>query len=128
MHSRGFFMAAKKLTLVASDPPGTLAPPRQLGEHGLALWRSVTAEYGIEDAGGIELLSQACQAVDMAERCRAEIDRDGPVLRLKGGALKDHPALKHELGYRAFVTRCIARFGLDVEAVKPIGRPSGYGS
>lgn len=118
-------MAPKKLELIRSDPPLTPAPPRPLGEHGTALWRSVTGEYGIEDAGGIELLAQACAALDMAEACRAEIDRDGPVLRLKGGALKDHPALKHELANRAFVTRCIARLGLDVEAIKPVGRPPG---
>ncbi len=115
-----------KLSVIQS--PGSVPkPPRPLGKHGQALWQSVNGEYNISDAGGIELLAQACAALDMAESCRAEIDRDGPVLRLKGGALKDHPALKHELANRAFVTRCIARLGLDVEAVGRIGRPSGGG-
>ena len=26
----------------------------------MALWKSVTSEYGIEDCGGIEMLAQAC--------------------------------------------------------------------
>lgn len=102
------------------------SPPRPLGTHGQALWERIQNEFAIEDAGGMELLAQACAALDRAESCRAEIDRDGPVITGKGG-LRDHPLLKHELGNRAFVTRAIARLGLDVEAVKPIGRPPGGG-
>jgi hypothetical protein len=37
--------------------------------------------------------------------------------------MREHPAMKHELANRAFVVRTLARLGLDVEAVKPIGRP-----
>lgn len=114
-----------KLSVVQS--PGNLPkPPRPLGKHGQALWASVNGEYNISDAGGIELLAQACAALDMAEDLRTQIAKDGPIIRTKGG-LKDHPALKHELANRAFVTRCIARLGLDVEAVGRIGRPSGGG-
>ena len=35
---------------------------RPLGKHGSALWQAVTTEYGIEDAGGVEMLTLACQA------------------------------------------------------------------
>ena len=69
---------------------------------------------------------QACQALDRAEACREKIDREGETMRLKAGLVKDHPLLKHELANRAFVTRCIGRLGLDVEAIKPVGRPAGY--
>jgi hypothetical protein len=49
-------------------PPSTAPkPPRKLGEHGARLWRSVTSEYPVEDIGGIELLAQACAALDRAE-------------------------------------------------------------
>jgi hypothetical protein len=113
------------LKLVENEP--TLgAPPRKLGKHGLALWRSITAEYGVDDAGGIEMLLQACQALDRSEACRDHIDRDGEVIRSKAG-LKDHPALKHEIANRSFVVRTLHRLGLDVEAVRPIGRPPGFG-
>lgn len=105
--------------------PTLSAPPRKLGKHGTALWRSILAEYGVEDAGGVEMLLQACTALDRAEFCREQIDRDGEVLRTKTG-MKDHPAMKHELANRSFVVRTLQRLGLDVEAIKPVGRPPGY--
>ena len=114
---------AAKLSLVKPAPPST--PPRQLGKQGLALWRSVTAEYAIEDAGGVEMLCQACQALDRAEECAAAIARDGVSLRLKAGLSRDNPLLKSELACRAFVVRTLARLGLDVEPVRGVGRPPG---
>ena len=110
-----------KLHIVAPSAGG---PPRKLGPSGTALWRSVTAAYGIEDAGGIEMLAQACQALDRAEALRAAIDRDGEIVRTKAGP-KDHPGLKHELANRSFVVRTLQRLGLDVEAIRPVGRPTG---
>jgi hypothetical protein len=109
------------LTLVgtADDPA---APPRNLGRHGLNLWRTILSEYEIDDAGGREMLAQACVALDRAEECAAEIERDGITIRTKNGP-KDHPALRHELGNRGFVVRTLSRLGLAVEAIKPVGRP-----
>ena len=80
-------------------------------------------EYAIEDAGGIEMLAQACQALDRAEALREEIDqrwRGDPGARY----VRDHPALKHELACRSFVVRTLSRLGLNVEPVRPsAGRP-----
>jgi hypothetical protein len=117
---------AKPLKLVPPAATGT-APPRKLGEHGSALWSRVMAEYQIADAGGVELLAQACAALDRAEALRARIDADGEIIDSPSGP-KAHPGLKDELGNRAFVTRCIARLGLDVEPVQRVGRPglTGY--
>jgi hypothetical protein len=112
---------AAKLSVVAAQAAGT-KPARSLGKHGAALWRAVVSEYGIEDAGGIEMLTAACQQLDRAESLREQIDRDGDVIRSKAG-LREHPGLKHELAARSFVVRTLARLGLDVEAVKPVGRP-----
>jgi hypothetical protein len=78
---------------------------------------------GPGDAGGIEMLAQACQALDRAEALREEIDQDGAVIRVRG-TIRDHPALKHELANRAFVVRTLARLGLNFEPVRPsVGRP-----
>jgi hypothetical protein len=48
------------LTLAASSPeprePANV-PPRPLGEHGAALWKSVTTAYDIADEGGREILA-----------------------------------------------------------------------
>jgi hypothetical protein len=102
-------------------------PPRKLGSHGGALWRSVMSEYDIVDSGGLVMLAQACIALDRAEQCRAQIERDGVVIRLKTGP-KDHPSLKHELANRAFVVRTLGRLGLDVEPLGRVGRPpQGFG-
>jgi P27 family predicted phage terminase small subunit len=116
---------AKKptLTVVPSTPIGT-QPPRKLGQHGLDLWRKIMAEYDISDAGGLEILCQICVALDRAEQAAEHINRDGPVILTKSG-LREHPAAKIELANRAFVTRNIQRLGLNIETVKPIGRPPG---
>ena len=110
-----------------SLPSATVSqPPRTLGDPGLSLWNRIMSEYRIEDCGGLEMLAQACQALDRAETLRSEIERDGEVLRLQG-TVRDHPALKHELANRAFVVRTLVRLGLNFEPVKPsVGRP-GYG-
>ena len=38
--------------------------------------------------------------------------------------ITDHPALKHELANRGFVSKTLVRLGLDVEPVRGIGRPA----
>src|SRR5260370_4116895 len=113
---------AKNPPLPAASPP----PPRSMGGHGQSLWNRVMAEYQIEDCGGLEMLAQACQALDRAETLRSEIERDGEVLRLQG-TVRDHPALKHELANRAFVVRTLVRLGLSFGPVSPSAGLSGYG-
>lgn len=108
---------------LVKNTPNSAIPPRKLGKHGMDLWRSVTGEYLIDDCGGIELLTGACQSLDRAESCRAQIDRDGEMLKTKTG-LKEHPLLKAELACRAFIARSIQRLGLEFEAVRASpGRP-----
>jgi hypothetical protein len=106
-------------------PPGLarISPPRPLGPDGTGLWNRVMAAYRIEDEGGIELLAQACAALDRAEALAAAIAEDGAVIRTQSGP-KSHPACKDELACRAFVTRTLERLGLNVEIVKSPGRPT----
>jgi hypothetical protein len=98
-------------------------PPRKLGKHGLSAWNSLQAEFHITDAGGIEVLAQACAAVDRAEALKARIDAEGETIATRGGGLKAHPALTHELAARSFVTRALSRLGLLDEPLQPLGRP-----
>lgn len=112
---------ATKLKLVTAEAAPT-NPPRKLGQHGMKLWGFVHGHYEIVDAGGVELLTLACQALDRAESCAAQIAKDGEVIRTKTG-LREHPLLKIELANRAFIARTLQRLGLDVEAIKPVGRP-----
>jgi hypothetical protein len=111
------------LALVGPTPTGS-APPSTLRVHGLTLWESVMSEYRIDDIGGLSILAQICAAADRAEELAAQIAIDGPAIMTKSG-LREHPLLKHEFGCRSFVTRKLQRLGLNVEALKPIGRPPG---
>ena len=104
-----------KLSLVASNPA-----PRKFGKHGAALWQTVQREYAISD---VELLVQACVALDRAELLAAQVERDGVTLRTKSG-IKSHPCMKDELAARSFVVRTLQRLGLNWENVKSVGRPS----
>src|SRR5712671_749911 len=104
------------LKLVSSDPTGA-SPVRKLGKPGANLWRSITAEYSIDDAGGVEVLTQICEAKDRLAEIAAQISGDGLMLRTKTG-VRDNPLLKAELGLRAFIARSLTRLGVNVEALQ----------
>jgi len=114
-------------TATASSPASTgTSSARKLGKHGQALWKSINDEYEIDDAGGIETLMQVCLMVDRVEGIAAQIRRDGLMIKTKS-AMREHPLLKVELGGRAFITRNLARLGINIEAVRSPGRPAGGG-
>jgi hypothetical protein len=118
-------MAKPPLNLVDANATSP-SPPRKLGQHGLELWRQVMTEYSIADRGGIELLCQACGALDRVEALAERISADGEVILVRG-VPKPHPALQAELAARSLVCWCLERLGLNLEAIKPIGRPPGPG-
>jgi hypothetical protein len=83
-------------------------------------------QYQIDDAGGIELLCQACQAADRVEALSEQINRDGEIVRARGGIPRSHPGLRDEIALRSFIVRTIERLGLNFEAVRAsVGRPPG---
>jgi hypothetical protein len=88
----------------------------------MALWRRVYAEYAIDDVGGVELLAQCCATADLVEALSARIAKDGEVIYVKG-IPRAHPALKEALSCRSFIVRTLHRLGLNVETIKPVGRP-----
>jgi hypothetical protein len=107
------------------DPASTtISPPRKLGAPGLSLWESIQSEYRIDDRGGMELLMQACEAADRVARLAERIDADGEIVEGRNGP-RAHPALREELAGRQFICRTLERLGLNLEAVRPVGRPSG---
>ena len=112
------------LKIIGGSTSTVTPPPRKLGKHGMTLWQTIMTEYDISDSGGLEILQQICSSLDRAEQLAAEVDRDGPTILVKG-APREHPALKAELANRAFICRGLARLGLNVEAIKPVGRPGG---
>jgi hypothetical protein len=97
-------------------------PPSNLGKTGADLWNRVHSESVIDDVGGVETLAQICAAADRAAELGARITADGAVIRVKG-IPRPHPCLRDELAARAFVVRGLARLGLTLEPLKPVGRP-----
>jgi hypothetical protein len=118
---------AKKPTLsIVGLDASVLEPPRKLGRAGVSLWSSVQREYRIDDAGGIELLMQACTALDRVEAVAAQINTDGEIIKTRTG-LRSHPLIKEETALRALVCRTLQKLGITQEAIKPPGRPPGPG-
>jgi ribosomal protein L13E len=107
------------------DPASTaISPPRKLGVLGSSLWQSIQAEYRVDDAAGRELLAQAC-AADRVARLSEKIDADGEVIETKAG-VKVHPAVREELAGRQFICRTLQALGLNLEAARPVGRPTAW--
>jgi P27 family predicted phage terminase small subunit len=101
-------------------PPG---PPKSLGPAGRDLWNRVQNEYCVRDAGGLEMLAQACSAADRAAECAKKIQSEGLTVVNGSGGLRDHPLVKHELAARAFVTKTVKALGLNFEPLRGVGRP-----
>src|SRR5215208_3542261 len=98
-------MASKKpdLRLVDSSTAKSSdlsSPPPSLGEVGRDLWRRIVTDYRIEEAGGIEMLAQACAAADRAATCAKHIRAEGEIVNTRSGP-REHPLLKTELANRA---------------------------
>lgn len=111
MGARGRKSAAEIATSLPESPAEAVKavrPPRPLGEHGMALWESISAEYDISSASTVEILAEACAALDRAEAC-ADAIRDQGVTVIVNDTPRDHPLIKHELAARAFVARTIIR-------------------
>ena len=91
---------------VTSPEPGSIRPqpPPKLGKHGFAPWNAIQAEFHVNDAGGIEVLAQACAGVERAKALRARIDAEGETFQTHSG-IKPHPCLQNDLSrdrYRAW--------------------------
>jgi hypothetical protein len=116
------------LTVVDPTAASQLTPPRSLGQYGRALWDRIQSEHAVTDSGGVEMLAQACQALDRAEALADQIASDGEVIRGRKG-VREHPALKAELAARSFVVRTLQRLGLNYEPVRAkAGRPTFWAS
>src|SRR5262245_54149155 len=116
---------AKEPDLQIVQPPDDLPPPpSDFGQAGRDLWANIHGDYNIDDAGGIEMLKQACLAADRAARCREQINQDGEIIQTRAGGAKEHPLLRAELAAMAFIVRTLQRLGLNVEPLRPtVGRP-----
>lgn len=66
--------------------------PKHLSTEARKMWARLTADYVLDDAGGMLLLQSACEAYDRLQEARRLIDKEGAVQRDRWGQAKPHPA------------------------------------
>ena len=100
----------------------TPSPPPHLRPETADWWRSVLADYDLEDHHA-RLLHLACEAWDRCQQAREEIDRDGLTIRTGDGGLKAHPAVAIERDARLAFARLVRELDLDAGAPSESRRP-----
>jgi P27 family predicted phage terminase small subunit len=100
--------------------------PKHLTSEGKAIWRRLIGEYGISDAGGLEILQTGLEAHGRMRGVQAQIAREGATFTDRFGQVKSHPLLPVERDARAQYLSALKQLCLDVEPLhaRP-GRPGG---
>lgn len=102
-----------------ADPPAILSRPAR------DQWRRYVREYDIGDTHGLFLLEQAMLAFDRMREAAAAVARDGAVKLDRFGMPRAHPSLVVERDARAAMLAALRALNLDLEPIKPMGRPPG---
>ena len=97
--------------------------PSHLSPEAKKIWKKLVTEYGISDAGGLEILRAGLEAFDRAQSARAKIDKTGLMYFDRFKSPKMHPLLPVERDSRAAFLQALKQLCLDVEPIKSIGRP-----
>lgn len=101
-------------------------PPRDLSFLAKKAWKAIFQEYQIEDAAGLQLLSEYCHALDRAEEARQKIRQEGSTFKDRFGQLRENPAVAIERGSVQTMLSCLRSLNLDIEPLRDRpGRPPG---
>ena len=95
-------------------PDATPRPPAGLSAGSRSLWLRLVREYEIRDAASVLLLTQLCEAHDGLHAVRAQIKRDGLMVKGSKGQMRPHPLIASETQYRAALLACMRALRLDV--------------
>lgn len=85
--------------------------PAGLGTRGRAFWRDTVADYELS-RGELELLVEACRALDQCDALRAAVDADGYTVRGSEGQPRVHPAISQLNATRTLLGRLLAQLDL----------------
>ena len=100
--------------------------PDHLSPEARLIWKELTREYGIDDAGGLAILKTGLEAFDRATGARLAIDKEGMTVTDRFGALKPHPLLACERDARSQWLAALKQLCLDIEPLRDgPGRPTG---
>lgn len=94
-------------------------PPSNLSPEARIWFKKLTAEFPIDDAAGVMLLTQACEALDRLREAQGILHREGVVIADRFGQPRQHPATLVERDARNALTKCIRMLDLDIEVPGP---------
>jgi P27 family predicted phage terminase small subunit len=100
--------------------------PGHLSKEAKLIWKELTKEYGIDDAGGLAILKTGLEAYDRTTGARLAIDKEGLTITDRFGASKPHPLLAAERDARGQWLAALKQLNLDIEPLRDgPGRPPG---
>ncbi len=99
----------------ADDP---VPPPGGLSAPGLALWRTVTAEYALDEREA-HVLALACAQADVLAALEAAIVADGVTVPGSTGQPRLHPAVAEARQARVAVARLLGQLALPAVEGRP---------
>lgn len=91
----------------------TARAPSSLSGEGRKLWLQIVADFEIDDAGGLAILEQLCEALDRLRECQKEIRAQGVTVKGYKGQTRPHPLLKTEAECRRQMLACYRALNLD---------------
>lgn len=104
----------------------TIRPPGHLSKEAKRIWKELTSEYGIDDAGGRAILKTGLEAYDRATGARLAIDKEGLTIKDRFGTSKPHPLLACERDARSQWLAALKQLNMDIEPLRDgPGRPGG---
>jgi hypothetical protein len=93
----------------------TPSPPADLSVRARAFYLRMVADFEIDDAPGVELLLEACRALDRADQARAVLDVEGVVVIDRYEQRKPHPAAAIENSSRITFARLLRELNVSDE-------------
>lgn len=104
----------------------TLKAPAHLSKEAAGIWKKLSDEYDIQDAGGLEILRAGLEAFDRAQAARVLIEKVGLVIKDRFGAVKPNPLIACERDARSAYLQALKQLQLDLEPLNAnVGRPPG---
>lgn len=99
--------------------------PQHLSGESRKLWRSILADYELEQRHEA-VLATALEALDRMRQAQALLATEGLTVTDRYGTAKAHPAVVIERDSRTAFLRAMRELGLDLEAPATVRPPSRY--
>jgi Phage terminase, small subunit len=94
---------------------GPILPPHLEPEEA-ALFKSIVAEFRVDDVGSLQLLTTAMEAHQRCRLAREAVAKDGMMLPDRFGTLQPHPLLKAEASARGQYLAALKQLNLEPPA------------